>query len=180
MSKRTLVIILLTLAISTVALSQPDHKIEICHVPPGNPANAHTIEVDQNAWTSGHSPHNSHSLDYVGSCRAEPTPPPQPTSPAPTSTPPVIPTIDPCTMAAWQFLDRCQTATPFPFGTPTDLPRSTEHASPPPPRPNPTEPVEIYEVCNAPAPAVCDTCDTLDRIADALERIADTLEEANE
>ncbi len=26
-----------------------DHKVAICHVPPGNPSNAHTIEIDYHA-----------------------------------------------------------------------------------------------------------------------------------
>ncbi len=42
-----------------------DHKILICHVPPGNPDNPQQIEVDQHAWENGHSPHNAHALDFV-------------------------------------------------------------------------------------------------------------------
>jgi hypothetical protein len=42
-----------------------DHKISICHVPPGNPANAHVIEIDQHAWANGHTPHNAHDQDFV-------------------------------------------------------------------------------------------------------------------
>ncbi len=102
------VILLLILALSTVSLSPgPDHKIEICHVPPGNPANAHTIEVDLASYTEGHNPHNSHSLDYVGACRVDPTPTqtsPTPT-PRPTSTPvdeptpiPTLPPIGTCAL----------------------------------------------------------------------------------
>jgi hypothetical protein len=41
------------------------HKITICHVPPGNPGNAHAIDIDRHAWENGHSPHNAHALDYV-------------------------------------------------------------------------------------------------------------------
>ena len=82
------VTILLSLVLSTVLLSPgPDHKIDICHVPPGNPANAQTINVDRSSWNNGHSPHNAHSLDYIGACRVDPTPPPPPT-PAPTPVPP--------------------------------------------------------------------------------------------
>ncbi len=44
---------------------EKEHKIEICHVPPGNPENAQEIEVDKNAWKQGHDPHNAHSLDFV-------------------------------------------------------------------------------------------------------------------
>ena len=38
-------------------------KVEICHVPPGNPDNAHTIEVDASALPA----HLAHG-DYVGEC----------------------------------------------------------------------------------------------------------------
>jgi len=41
------------------------HKIDICHVPPGNPENAHVIEVDIHAWENGHTPHNAHNMDYI-------------------------------------------------------------------------------------------------------------------
>lgn len=48
------------------ANAQPqDHKITICHVPPGNPDNAHMITIDQHAWENGHTPHNAHSEDFV-------------------------------------------------------------------------------------------------------------------
>ncbi len=40
-------------------------KITICHVPPGNPKNAQEIEVNTEAWESGHDVHNSHKDDYV-------------------------------------------------------------------------------------------------------------------
>lgn len=41
------------------------HKIDICHVPPGNPENAHVIEVDIHAWENGHTPHNAHNMDFI-------------------------------------------------------------------------------------------------------------------
>lgn len=40
-----------------------DHKVEICHVPPGNPANAHTLEVDMSAIPA----HLGHG-DGLGEC----------------------------------------------------------------------------------------------------------------
>ncbi|MEZ4753622.1 MAG: PilC/PilY family type IV pilus protein, partial [Bdellovibrionota bacterium] len=40
-----------------------DDRITICHIPPGNPANAHTITVSQNAWPA----HQAHG-DTEGSC----------------------------------------------------------------------------------------------------------------
>jgi hypothetical protein len=49
-------------------------KTTICHVPPGNPANAHTLCIGNPAV----SPHIHHHGDYVGPCKAEIpcTPPP--------------------------------------------------------------------------------------------------------
>ena len=42
-----------------------EHKITICHVPPGNPANAHAITIDLHAWENRHSQHNTHDGDFV-------------------------------------------------------------------------------------------------------------------
>jgi hypothetical protein len=39
-------------------------KITICHVPPGNPDNAHTITVGGPAWGG----HQHHPGDYLGTC----------------------------------------------------------------------------------------------------------------
>jgi hypothetical protein len=66
---------------SQIGVASAGEKIVICHVPPGNPGNAHTIEVDRNAWENGHSPHNAHSLDYEGECD-EPEPTDEPTQEA--------------------------------------------------------------------------------------------------
>ncbi len=117
-----------------IADAQEDHKIVICHVPPGNPANAHEIEVDLHAWNNGHTPHNNHSLDYVGDCRgpvvptATPIPPtntPVPTetvAPTPTrvdepTSTPTLPPPDP-------------TDTPYPTLTDTPGPEPTASATP--------------------------------------------------
>jgi hypothetical protein len=52
-------------------------KTTICHIPPGNPANAHTICVG-NAAVSHHIKNHG---DYVGACKSEtPCPPPPPAS----------------------------------------------------------------------------------------------------
>lgn len=48
------------------------HKVLICHIPPGNPANAHTICVDKSAVQ----PHVQQHGDTLGACASEPTPPP--------------------------------------------------------------------------------------------------------
>jgi hypothetical protein len=42
-------------------------KITICHVPPGNPANAHTLVVGGPAWNG----HRHHRGDYLGACQGQ-------------------------------------------------------------------------------------------------------------
>jgi parallel beta-helix repeat protein len=42
----------------------PASKVEVCHLPPGNPGNAHTITISTNALTA----HLAHG-DYAGSCQ---------------------------------------------------------------------------------------------------------------
>lgn len=51
-------------------------KITICHVPPGNPANKHTIHIAYSAWAA----HKAHTntigpdfADYLGSCNSRTT-----------------------------------------------------------------------------------------------------------
>ena len=46
-------------------------KVDICHIPPGNPDNAHTINVSVNAVPA----HLAHG-DFLGACEAPPPPPP--------------------------------------------------------------------------------------------------------
>ena len=50
---------------TAVASVGDDHKVVICHVPPGNPENARSIEVDRESWSG----HRNHELDYEGPCR---------------------------------------------------------------------------------------------------------------
>lgn len=40
-------------------------KVTICHVPPGNPANAHTLVVSVQGWENGHQRHRG---DHLGAC----------------------------------------------------------------------------------------------------------------
>src|SRR3954447_7760627 len=56
-----------TLLIALLALGAPAWaaKVKVCHVPPGNPANFHTITIDDNAEQA----HLAHG-DLLGSCAA--------------------------------------------------------------------------------------------------------------
>ncbi len=58
----------------------PATKALICHIPPGNPANAHTICVGKPAVRA----HVSHHNDVLGACGDDPA---KPESPAPPSNP---------------------------------------------------------------------------------------------
>lgn len=42
-----------------------DGKITICHCPPGNPNNCHSITISVNAW---YAHFENHTGDYIGSC----------------------------------------------------------------------------------------------------------------
>ncbi|MGB1269448.1 MAG: hypothetical protein ACPG45_06895 [Flavobacteriaceae bacterium] len=42
---------------------QSNEKITICHIPPGNPENAHSIEISVHAWPA----HQAHG-DVIGNC----------------------------------------------------------------------------------------------------------------
>ncbi len=44
---------------------QAGEKITICHIPPGNPDNAHSITIDVHAWPA----HEAHG-DVIGDCSA--------------------------------------------------------------------------------------------------------------
>ena len=48
---------------ATVAFGAKLGKVDICHIPPGNPANAHTINVSENAMPA----HLAHG-DTLGPC----------------------------------------------------------------------------------------------------------------
>ncbi|MEJ7596489.1 MAG: hypothetical protein WKG01_01160 [Kofleriaceae bacterium] len=66
-------------------------KVLVCHVPPGNPANAHTICVGEPAAD----PHVAQHGDTLGACATEPSPPPEeppPPDEPPTEPPPPEPT----------------------------------------------------------------------------------------
>jgi len=45
---------------------EPEQKITICHIPPGNPSNAHTISIPPSAWSA----HQAHG-DTRGGCQKD-------------------------------------------------------------------------------------------------------------
>ncbi|MBF0104166.1 MAG: hypothetical protein HQM16_02455 [Deltaproteobacteria bacterium] len=51
----------------------PNGKFWICHVPPGNPENAHTLSVNEAGWRNGHNNGEGehHNQDYIGPCEAD-------------------------------------------------------------------------------------------------------------
>lgn len=131
-----------------------DHKVKVCHVPPGNPGNAHVIEVDWSAWKNGHTPHNSHNLDFLVD-ENHPCPPSQPTpTPTPTTKPDCHKHPKP----------ECK-PTPTPKPTPTDCPKPTPTPEPEPtpttkPEPTPTPQPEVTPTPTPeePAPQPCIGC----------------------
>jgi len=69
--KKRLAILFAALAIfaAAAALADSQGKVDICHIPPGNPANAHTINVSVNAIPA----HLAHG-DSLGACGGGPGP----------------------------------------------------------------------------------------------------------
>jgi hypothetical protein len=64
-SKYTVVILIAVLATLGIgaSLAMGNDKVDICHIPPGNPDNAHTINVSVNAIPA----HLAHG-DTLGEC----------------------------------------------------------------------------------------------------------------
>jgi hypothetical protein len=118
-------------------------KVAICHIPPGNPANAHTIHVSTKALKAHlrHCAHNDSTIcDYYGPCIGEdPQPTPTP-GPNPTPTPGPTPTPEPTNPPG-------PTPTPGPNPTPTPVPTNPPG---PTPTPGPTPPPHGDGECSNP------------------------------
>ena len=121
-----------------------DHKVWICHVPPGNPENIRAINVDANGWNG----HDNHAGDFQisgendprcdGVSEEDPTKTPKPTKtsePTETQEPTEVEeteTKEPTkventnTPTATQVVGSTQT----PTDTPTDLPTATGTVTP--------------------------------------------------
>jgi hypothetical protein len=63
----------LVMAVPMAALAAPKPKVTICHIPPGNPGNAHTITVGAKAADS----HIANHGDTLGACGVEANQPPE-------------------------------------------------------------------------------------------------------
>lgn len=126
---------MLSVAVQPVSASNPatgggNHKVWVCHVPPGNPSNAHAIYVDANGWNG----HNLHPLDFLLSGRNDPRCGEDPTKVPPTDVPPtdVPPTDVPPT-------DVPPTDVPPTDVPPTDVPPTEVPPTEVPPTSTPTE-----------------------------------------
>lgn len=63
MSIMALIAVAISVGVTGIVNAQGNNKVTICHVPPGNPSNAHTISVSENALDA----HLGHG-DYEGPC----------------------------------------------------------------------------------------------------------------
>jgi hypothetical protein len=98
---------------ATVAATE-DHKIWICHIPPGNPDNPLALNVDANGWNG----HDGHPADFIIDSPDDPRC--APSTATPTSTATVV-------VGVTQTPEDTLTATPT--ETPTELPTATETAT---------------------------------------------------
>jgi hypothetical protein len=67
-----LILVLAAFGAVTSLSADSQGKVDVCHIPPGNPANAHVINVSVNAVPA----HLAHG-DFLGACEVVPPPPEQ-------------------------------------------------------------------------------------------------------
>lgn len=111
--------------------SAPAGRTLICHIPPGDPAHARTLEVDQFALPA----HLAHG-DTQGSCESRPVPSPPP--PGATTTPPV-PTPVPAPPPTSTSTPPVPTPVPAPTPTPVAPPPASATTTAPAPAPSPAQ-----------------------------------------
>ena len=122
---------LLVIGLSTTVIAA--EKVTICHVPPGNPDNAHTITISRNALKAhlGENGQGLHGGDYYGPCQtskpsATPsstpssTPSPEPTAPPTASPTPTCDLPEGCEPTPTASIDVPLGGTPKPTLPPTD------------------------------------------------------------
>jgi hypothetical protein len=61
-----IIVIAFVFTSNTQKNNQANEKITICHIPPGNPENAHAIEINIHAWPA----HEAHG-DVIGDCNQD-------------------------------------------------------------------------------------------------------------
>jgi hypothetical protein len=64
MRKKMALAFVLTVGAAIASVAAQEDKVTICHIPPGNPANAHTITVGASAVPA----HVNNHGDGVGAC----------------------------------------------------------------------------------------------------------------
>lgn len=137
------IVVAVLLLLPATVLAGSDHKVTICHVPPGNPGNAHTITVDRHALKAhlGDNEQGLHGGDHYGPCTNTPTPTatasyevsPEPTvtpstEPSPEVSPEPTPTVTPTTTPSEE-----PSPTPTSTATPSaPVPSSTPDRTGPP------------------------------------------------
>jgi hypothetical protein len=65
--RRTLLVGIFVAIVGAIGLNAGEPKVTICHVPPGNPSNAHTITIGQSAVPAHLA---NHPGDSLGPCKA--------------------------------------------------------------------------------------------------------------
>lgn len=129
---------------AAVIAKEQDHKVTICHVPPGNPANAHSITISKKALKAhlGDNDEGLHGGDSYGPCKPSSTPAPTPTATASTPSPTASPSPTPSPTPE-------PTTTPSPSPEPTSTPTPAPSASP-----SETPTCDLPEGCGRPTPEV--------------------------
>lgn len=109
--------------------NKEDRKVRVCHLPPGNPDNAHEIEIDESAVST----HLAHG-DLIGKCPIveappvvpTPTPTPVPDEPSPSPTPEQPEPSSPPASVPSGPVEPEPTPTPSPSPEPDPLPSQPE------------------------------------------------------
>jgi hypothetical protein len=68
--RRIALAVIFVALVASVGSAAPSDKVTICHIPPGNPRNAHTIVVAESAVPA----HLAHG-DSLGACTTHKSPP---------------------------------------------------------------------------------------------------------
>jgi len=120
---KILFVLIFAVNIVIANVNDKDHKVTICHYPPGNPGNPQTISIDKSALETHLSLHG----DYEGPCTESPTAMPtfSPTF-SPTTSPTNIPSTSPTNMPTTNPTNIPSTSpTNIPSTSPTNIPSTS-------------------------------------------------------